>query len=70
MVYKPGADNRVADALSRRGHTSELNAVSSAVPSWLEEISSSYTDDPKAQELLPKLAVSNEPDSPFSLRQA
>lgn len=48
VVYKPGADNRVADALSRRGHSDELFVVSSAIPSWLDEITSSYSSDPKS----------------------
>lgn len=65
VVYKPGADNRVADALSRRSHPEELLVVSSAVPSWLEAIVASYCNDPKAQDLLTKLAITDDPTSAF-----
>jgi hypothetical protein len=69
IVYKPGTDNRVADALSRRGQVEELAAVAAPVPVWLEEIKCSYTSDPKCQELLSKLAVSPGADLHFSLQQ-
>lgn len=68
-MYKPGEDNRVTDALSRRGHETQLLSISSAVPSWLEEVSASYTDDPKAQGLLAKLALSDTAVPNFSLHQ-
>lgn len=48
IVYKPGTDNRVANALSQRQHPEEVMAISSAVPSWLDDIVSSYASDTKA----------------------
>lgn len=69
IVYKPGFDNRVADALSRRGPVVDLSAISAPVPSWLEDVKASYINDPKAQELLTKLAVSSTADPHFTLHQ-
>lgn len=61
-MYKQGADNRVADALSRRAHQSdECSAISSPVPQWCHEIVLGYGSDPQAQELLTKLSLN--PDS-------
>lgn len=56
VIYKPGHENCVANALSRRSHTDELNSISA-----------SYASDPKAQELLIRLSVSESSDSGFSL---
>jgi hypothetical protein len=69
IVYKPGNENRVADALSRRGHESELHAISAPVPLWLEEIKDSYATDSKCQSLLSKLTVSPDADPHFKLQQ-
>ena len=68
-MYKPGADNRVADALSRRSHTAELHSISAAVPSCLDAVIASYESDSKAQELLAKLAISDGAEPNFSLQQ-
>ena len=69
IVYKPGTDNRVADALSHLGHPEELSAVSAPVPSWLDAIIHSYNSDARAQELLTKLAVSENSEPHFSMHQ-
>jgi hypothetical protein len=54
LVYKKGAKNSVADALSRRVHSdSHILAVSSATPAWIEEIANSYEHDEKASDLWP-----------------
>lgn len=47
IVYKPGTDNRVADASSLRGQELELSAISAPVPVWLEDIKASYCNDTK-----------------------
>jgi hypothetical protein len=52
LVYKKGAKNSAADALSRRVHSdSHILAVSSATPAWIEEIANSYEHDEKASDL-------------------
>lgn len=46
MQYKKGAENRVADALSRRqGEESTLFALSSTEPTWMSEVEQSYEHD-------------------------
>lgn len=68
-MYKPGIENRVANVLSRRATPSELYAISALVPSWLDEVTASYTTDPRAQELLQRLALSPSVEPHFELRQ-
>jgi hypothetical protein len=38
IVYKPGTNNRVADALSRHVGSAELWAISTPVPTWLDDV--------------------------------
>lgn len=56
ILYRPGTDNRVADALSRCVQ-GELQAISVVVPKWLSEVQSSYLNDAEAQDLLAKLSI-------------
>lgn len=68
ICYKKGADNRAADALSRRAHEpgEELMAISECKPAWLEDVLAGYSNNPQAQQLLAELTVSHE-QGPFSL---
>ena len=68
-MYKLGADNRDADALSRRSHIAKLQSICAAVPSWLDVVISSYESDSMAHELLAKLAISDGAEPNFSLKQ-
>lgn len=69
IVYKPGASNRVADALSRRPSPESICApVSVVTPQWIQEVFSGYTKDPTTAEMLAKLAVDPQALSGFSLR--
>lgn len=53
IEYKKGINNAAADSLSRRPHgPDELLALSSTQPMWLDDILSSYTQDPKARLVL------------------
>jgi hypothetical protein len=63
IVYKKGSDNRVADALSRRPHTSEESclALSTVVPQWCDDVITRYSSDPQAQSYIEQLVLS--PDS-------
>lgn len=58
IVYNKGCDNGAADALSRRSHDHiHLFAISSVHPVWFQDIIASYSDDPKAQDILQQLAA-------------
>jgi hypothetical protein len=71
IVYKKGADNSAADALSRRGHPDGVCcAISAATPQWCADIILGYQSDPQAQELLVKLATSLTVQSHFSLQES
>jgi hypothetical protein len=67
--YKKGAENKVADALSRVGHAFSLYAVSAGVPLWMQEVLNSYAVDPKAQLLLQELAVVGKNADGYELQQ-
>ncbi|WVZ88489.1 hypothetical protein U9M48_035006 [Paspalum notatum var. saurae] len=58
VIYKKGAENRAADALSRYSFpTSECSALVTCEPQWIKEIVDSYHQDPQATLLLAKLAI-------------
>jgi hypothetical protein len=57
IVYKQGASNRVADALSRRSSVEQVLAVSTCVPQWLDQVVASYTNDPQDTVLISQLSV-------------
>jgi hypothetical protein len=55
IEYKRGAENRVADALSRNEH--HIQAISTITPTWMTEIENSYVHDPVYTSLLQQLLV-------------
>ena len=67
MEYKKGKENKVVDALSRATHAESL-AISCVVPVWIEQVTSSYTDDTKCQDLLSKLSIDPAAVSSFTLQ--
>jgi hypothetical protein len=69
IKYKKGADNRVADALSRHPQPTEsLLAISQLYPAWISDISSLYQQHPDAKELLTRLAITSSADDKYVLR--
>jgi hypothetical protein len=69
IVYKKGQDNRVADALSRRPHSSEAcMAISTVVPQWCSAVVAGYSSDPQAQTYIAQLSVDPEAVPHFSLQ--
>ena len=67
VVYRKGKENPAADALSRVGHMMAIQAVSSAQPQWIQEVTNSYVTDKEAQALLARLALVSPDDHGFSL---
>lgn len=58
IVYKKGAENRVADALSRKPtHDSSCAAISSSTPQWIQEVLDGYQQDPASLTMISKLAI-------------
>lgn len=69
IVYRKGAENSAADALSRRPSPEEsLLAISSVQPTWIEEVITGYQQDINAQQLLAKLALNTTGVDGFVLR--
>lgn len=69
IQYKKGSANAAADALSRKpNEVHHVLVVSSLQPSWLSKVVSSYTSDPKAQQLLQQLSISPDSHPAFKLK--
>jgi hypothetical protein len=67
IVYKKGSDNRVADALSRRGGAEQVLALSTATPQWLDAVVASYAKDTTTVELITKLSLKDDVVPHYSL---
>ena len=59
ILYRKGRENIIIDALSRKHHNSasitvvgELEAVTSILPAWYEEVHASFDKDPKLQSII------------------
>jgi hypothetical protein len=55
IEYKKGKENVVADALSRRDHSTF--AITTAIPDWTTDIEASYKDDNHFTTLIHQLTV-------------
>jgi hypothetical protein len=68
IVYKPGASNQAADALSRHpAPSAHLHAISSSTPAWLNDVISGYGKDPAALQLIQELSVAPGSRPPYTL---
>ena len=57
IEYKKGSLNTVADALSRKEHSPETcMTISTAIPSWIVDVETSYIRDTRCMQLLQDLA--------------
>lgn len=68
VVYRKGAENQAADALSRRDHPKSLLVVSAPVHSWLDQLKQWYSSDSEAKSLLAQLLVDGSARPPYQLR--
>jgi hypothetical protein len=57
VEFKQGRTNKVADALSRVTHSSEILAMSTVIPKWIEQVTTSYEQDNHCSELISKLTI-------------
>jgi hypothetical protein len=70
VVYKKGADNTDADALSRHpAPPAQILAISTSVSQWLTSVTDAYAVNDQAQQLLQQLAIANGPVGNFTLQQ-
>jgi hypothetical protein len=67
FAYKKGTENVVGDALSRVVIHYYLDAISTAIPVWIQEVLNSYHSDPEASALLQELAIVSSNDRGYSL---
>jgi len=69
IIYKKGALNGAADALSRKPpHSSEVLSVTTIQPVWLDRVVASYSQDPHVQSILQKLVVDPLSEPEYTLR--
>jgi hypothetical protein len=69
IVYRKGAENTAADALSRRPyHTGSVAAISSVQPTWITDVVAGYQSDAKTRAILARLALQAEGFDGFLLR--
>ena len=66
--YRKGADNKVADALSRVASDLEISAISECTLVWIQEVLKSYELDSQSQNMLRELALQSPNSQGFSLK--
>lgn len=57
VELKQGRTNKVADALSRVTHSSEILAISTVIPKWVEQVTRIYEQDKTCSEFISNLIV-------------
>lgn len=67
LVYKKGLENKAVDALSRQAHPTDIMAISTSTPKWLETIIEGYQQDPLTKTLLTELSINGANDKGYTL---
>lgn len=71
IIYRPGSDNRAADAMSHHpAPPAVCAAISEVSPTWVQAVLSSYRTDASAGNLLSKLALDANAVPHFSLQSS
>jgi len=68
IQYKKVINNNATYALSRCEWPNSVNAISKCIPSWTQRLQEGYSDDETAQKLLTELAVTQENQQGYSLK--
>lgn len=66
ILYKKGVENKVVDALSRRSHDNEINAVTQVVPQWINEVQKSYDQDTKIHGIIAEKILDGSSNTDYS----
>lgn len=69
IQYKKGATKKAADALSRWTPSTEIQAISECIPTWMQKLKQGYEEDDQAKKLLMELAVSPEAHQDYTLKE-
>jgi hypothetical protein len=69
IIYKKGAENLAADALSRVSHLMSIQVQSKVQPAWLQEVINSYITDSDAQYRLTELAIASPDANGYELKE-
>lgn len=64
IEYKKGKENKVADALLRKG--TQMMSITMAVPTWIEIVENSYLNDDQCKEIMEQLSIVSNPDSNYT----
>jgi hypothetical protein len=68
IIYKPGASNQAANALSiHPSPSTHVNAISSVTPTWLADVVAGYDQDPAALKLIQELLLAPDSHPPYTL---
>jgi hypothetical protein len=67
ILYRKGAENLAADALSRVSHIMAIQVQSEVKPAWLQEVLNSYVTDNEAQRKLAQLALASPDEQGYAL---
>jgi hypothetical protein len=68
IEFKRGRENKAADALSRSPDQQSLLRITSVVPKWIEDITSSYTTDAHCKDLIAKLTLDSNAAPNYTLK--
>lgn len=68
VEYKKGRENKLAGALSRASHSTDLMLISQAVPVWMEKGTATYETNEECLELITKWSIDQMAVALFSLK--
>jgi hypothetical protein len=68
IEYKRGRENKAADGLSRAPSPLHAITVSSAMPKWITEVTTSYQTDEYCTDLIAKLTLDNAAAAHYTLK--